>query len=86
MLIFWLGYWCGEAAEAALRGRGARGHDRGLEPLRGGHRHGHDALRAVLGRGAGHGGGRADRGAGDADAGEDLPANASTGSIRRGKL
>ncbi len=70
------GLLVGEAAEAALRGRGARRHDRRLEPLRGGHRHGDDALRAVVGRGPGHGGRRADRGAGDAAAGEDLPANA----------
>ena len=46
----------GEAAEAPVRGRRARGDDRRVESLRGRHRHGDDALRPLLRRGAGHGG------------------------------
>ncbi len=46
-LIFWLGYGAVAAAEAGVPRRGALRHDRGVEPLRGGHRHGHHALRPL---------------------------------------
>jgi len=75
----------GEAAEARLPGRGPLRHDRRLKPLRGRHRHGYDAVRAVFRGGARDGRRGPDRGAGDADAREDLPANAGmVPSPRRG--
>jgi Fe-S oxidoreductase len=66
MLIFWPSGTGWRGCSSCPTGRGAGRHDRRLQPLRGGHRHGHHALRPLLRRGAGHGGRRADRGAGDA--------------------
>ena len=75
MLIFALGYGLARLLKLSLRGRRARGHDRRLQSLRGRHRHRRDAVRAFLRCSAGHGGRRADRGAGDADAGGVLQAD-----------
>ncbi len=61
--------------EAVVRGRGAVGDDRRVEPLRGRHRDGCHALRALVRCGARDRGGRAHRGAGDVDARQDLSAD-----------
>ena len=76
VLIFALGYVAAKLLQLDLRRRRAVGHDRRVESFRGRHRDRDHALRPVLRRRAGNGGRRADRGAGHADAGEDLPEDA----------
>ena len=77
MLIFWLTYGAARLLGLSYARRRPVGHDRCLQPLRGGHRHGDDALRALVRCRAGHRRRRPDRGARDADAGQDLPADAA---------
>ena len=76
-LIFWLGILAGQGVEAGIPGRRSGRHDRRIEPFRGGDCDGHHALRAVFRGGPGDGGGGVDRGAGHADAGQNMLENAA---------
>ncbi len=75
IFIFMLGYWLAKKMQLALRRCGSGGHDRRIQPFRGGDRHRHDAVRVIVGSGSGNGRRRSDRGSGHADAGPVLPEN-----------
>ena len=76
VVIFALGYILSKPLASDLRERCTKRNDRGLESFRGGHCHSHHALWSVVRCGAGNRGGRVDRGAGHADAGQVLPQDA----------
>jgi ACR3 family arsenite transporter len=74
VVIFILAYWLARRLRLSYQDA-ALGANRRLESLRGRNRHGGDAVRPVFRRSAGHRGRRADRSAGDADAGGALQAH-----------
>ena len=78
--------WLGSASEAFVPGCGAFGDDRRFQPFRGCDRHGDDVVWSFVGSGSRHGGRGLDRGAGDADAGQDLFAHQALVQVERAFL